>query len=830
MTGPAGGRLTTEVRGRRTTEARGRSMHRTWRRIAVLAAGTLLRAAPALAQVVRGVVVDPADVPVPGVVVQLMDAATNGAAARALTNERGEYRLAPPRPGTYQLHTLRIGFRPVSSEPIALRSGETVTRRLVLTGVPFSLAAVRVEGRSSCRAMGDAAAATFAVWEQARSALTATQLTAGERAVMATTVTYERTMDPLGRRVLEQTASVQSAFVAQPWRSLGPDAVRADGYVSIDRDGWTTYSAPGLDVLLSTSFLEDHCFRLVAGRGQSEVGIAFEPTRERTRNRAVAEIRGTLWLDRASAELRRLEFRYVNLSAEQEAVAGGELAFVRLADGAWAISRWGIRMPALEQGFRAQRSIGSAVRVAAIKVAGGELALATRGTDTLWARAPVVLAGAVLDAASGNPAAGARVRLAGTPLADTTDERGRFRIAGVLPGSYTLEVGTASLDSVRAAYPVPLEFTDSATTVEVRVPTAAQMVGTVCAKTRFAPDAPGILVGSVSMRGDSMPPRNVKVFAEWTDLSLRGTRGAVVDRQRRWFEARTDSRGEFRMCGVPVNTALTLRAESDSAGGAPVDVRIPPNGRFAHVELLLDRMVAGVAVFSGAVFADSTQRAIAGAEIVLPELQKAVLTDEAGAFRVGDVTPGPHRVQVRRLGFGPLDTTITFAANQTVDRRIYLHRVVTLDSVTVVAERVVIPSFEEHRRIGLGHFFTRDELAKQEGRRLSDVLTQLPGIKLVSGVGNKSWVATGRGPRSLNPQCRVREGETKLDPPDCSCYAAVYVDKVLVSRTEVPNINRFAPGDIEAIEYFASPAQTPIEYTELNSQCGVVVIHTRRSP
>jgi len=787
----------------------------------------------AAAQGIRGGVVDGSDVPMPGVVVSMLEAGTDVVAARALTNERGEYRLATPRPGTYRLHTLRIGFRPVTSEPIALRSGEVVTRRLVLTGVPFSLSAVRVEGRSSCRALGDAAVATFAVWEQARTALTATQVTASERAVMATTVTYERTMDPLGRRVLEQAASVQSALVTQPWRSLSPDEVRRAGYVATDRDGWTTYSAPGLDVLLSSSFLEDHCFRLVPGPDAGQLGIAFEPTRERAR-REVAEIRGTLWLDRASSELRRLEFRYVNLTPEQEAAAGGELAFVRLTNGAWAVSRWSIRMPALEQGFRTERAVGSTARVAAVKVAGGELALAVRGGDTLWARPPMVLTGTVLDSASGAPVAGARVRLAGTALADSADARGRFRITGVLPGSYTIDVQTASLDSVRASYPAPLEVTDAATALDVRVPTAAQIVSTVCGKTRFDFDTPGILVGTVAMSSDSMPPRNVKVVAEWNTTSLRAGRDIAVQRQNHWFEARTDSRGEFRMCGVPVNTPLVVRAETDSAGGEPVPVRIPPSGRFARAELVLDRAAVRVAVFSGAVLTDSSARPIAGAEVTLPELSKGVLTNEEGGFRMTQVPPGRHRVQVRRLGFGPLDTTITFAASQTVERRIYLRRVVTLDSVSVVAERVVIRSFEEHRNIGLGHFFTREELAKQEGRKLSEILEQTSGVRVAQGQGNHAWIATSRGQRSLSPTDSLDPSDIRTGANPYLCYAQVYVDRQIVYRHRpgepLFDINSISPDQIEAIEYYASPAQTPAEYTALGSQCGVVVIHTRRSP
>ena len=87
------------------------------------------------AQSVRGVVVDAGDRPVSGVVVLLVDSASN-VAARALSAERGEFRVAATRAGTYRLRTLRIGFRPVVSAPMTIAAGEQVTRRLVLTGLP----------------------------------------------------------------------------------------------------------------------------------------------------------------------------------------------------------------------------------------------------------------------------------------------------------------------------------------------------------------------------------------------------------------------------------------------------------------------------------------------------------------------------------------------------------------------------------------------------------------------------------------------------------------------------------------------------------------------
>ncbi|MDH5235778.1 MAG: hypothetical protein OEW77_12545, partial [Gemmatimonadota bacterium] len=65
----------------------------------------------------------------------------------------------------------------------------------------------------------------------------------------------------------------------------------------------------------------------------------------------------------------------------------------------------------------------------------------------------------------------------------------------------------------------------------------------------------------------------------------------------------------------------------------------------------------------------------------------------------------------------------------------------------------------------------------------------------------------------------------------CACYAQVYRDGVLQNPgapAEPFDVNRIPPEEIEAIEWYASPAETPARYAGLNSACGVYVIHSRR--
>lgn len=85
-------------------------------------AAVLLMPALVEAQVVRGAVIDRGtDAPLAGTLVLLVDSAGT-IARRALTDDAGEYRLHAPAAGTYRVRTLRIGFRPVTSDPFTLWS------------------------------------------------------------------------------------------------------------------------------------------------------------------------------------------------------------------------------------------------------------------------------------------------------------------------------------------------------------------------------------------------------------------------------------------------------------------------------------------------------------------------------------------------------------------------------------------------------------------------------------------------------------------------------------------------------------------------------------
>ncbi|HEX7938399.1 MAG TPA: carboxypeptidase regulatory-like domain-containing protein [Gemmatimonadaceae bacterium] len=801
---------------------------------AVIAVVSLLASRTLNAQSVHGSVTARADGgSVGGAVVQLLNKA-DSAVARALTRDDGSFRLSTSAAGTYRVRTLRIGNRPQVSAPIKLDIGQDLEVSIAFAAVAVSLDTVRVAGRNSCRAYGDTVVATYAIWEQIRGALTAAQLTAASRELTATLMSYERAIDPTFKTVRRQSTNFGVALSGRPWRSMGADSLQRFGYVVDDVNGGRVFMAPDLDVLLSSDFLEDHCMRLARASGDSLIGIEFEPNKDRS---SIPEIRGTVWVDRATAEARRMDFTYENLSvAESDARPGGQMEFLRLKNGAWLIARWNIRMPVVtmastKSGSRSQVLQNQAL-VNEIRVAGGELISVLKGSDTTWARAPLALSGAVLDSASRDPVKGARLTLRGTSLAAVSDKDGKFSIANVLPGEYGLDVRTASLDSVGGTYATTVTFADASTRVRVSVPSGDAFASQFCPSAADSTKVFGYLLGTVALEGDTTPPWNLAVTAQWQD----GKKSVSTS-------ARTDASGTYRMCGVPVGKDIAVRSDLDDTSSAPMRLKIPAKKRFALADIRIPKPAVVVgALFAGSVEAEWSRAPLADAEVVIADLNLSVRTNAQGRFRISSVAPGVHKVSARKVGYAASEQDVTFAGTAPVVRQFLLGGVVSLDPVAVTA-RPLLPDFEEHRALAAGKFLTRAELAKMEGRTLPQILRELNSVDLVQGRGPHAFPRSSRQPRVADPLMpKVGGNEDNVYCPEtlaekfqgvqCQCYAQVYLDKMLMNpgRPTTPfDANSFQPEQLEAVEWYPSQSEMPIEYQKRGATCGVLVLHTRRS-
>ena len=398
------------------------------------------------AQTVRGTVVLRDSTPATGVIVVATDD-RGRAATRTLTTTEGGFLLQLPAPGRFTLELLRIGYRPTRGPVVDIAAGATQTLRLVFDANPVVLSTVNVSVRETCRVSADTGLMVTQAWEEARKAMLSTQLSTDGAPLVAEWIEFDRTLDSAGRRVRDQKVRTQRHPTTHAFRSQPAETLHAKGYVVSD-DKSTTFYAPDADVLLSELFASAHCFRLEnppADRA-SLIGIGFTPAADR---RDVRDIEGTLWLDRASAELRTLEFRYTNLpDAAQSAAAGGQVDFLRLDDGNWLVSRWSVRMPRLEAervgNLRLKRMevSGTKTVLRSVAVTGGEVTRIMRRDSTIYELPGSEVLVQVLQRDTLNRASLATITLDGTDYSARANADGFVQLWPVLSGRYRAHVTT----------------------------------------------------------------------------------------------------------------------------------------------------------------------------------------------------------------------------------------------------------------------------------------------------------------------------------------------------------------------------------------------------
>ena len=534
-----------------------------------------LPAAPIAAQVVRGAVAEQVTgALVAGVLVSLERAGAPQAgqpATSVLTDEKGEYALRAPGPGRYRVSAKRIGARRFTSAEFDLGTGETRRIDIALDAVLFTLPTVVVAVNTMCLTHANQAERVASLWEEARTALTATQLSLRDRLFQGRLTRYVRELDPKSLKVLSESRSDMSGTLFKPSTTLTADSLSKVGFWRDMPDGTSVYDAPDADILTSQAFQRDHCFEATDGGRDRRglVGLAFEPTRARK----VGDVRGTLWLDGRTFELRSLEFHYTRLRSADSAHVGGELTFARLPNGAWLVRRWFIRMP---QYARYQDApIGADLRRPMVLLRPTMYRLIEDGGDVFAQglrlfEKPAVIAGVVLDS-TGRPLGGATVRLAGTPFHTLADSAGRFRLDSLPPGTHTVIAEHASY----AALGMPVD--DQALNLEegttervtLRGANTMDIYARLCEGKSLAKGRTALRV-VLRERGTGNALGALDVWVRWRLASDQQSNPEAT--QYGGVQSRTDVKGVVAFCDLPAGVPVELRLLR------PGDARVPLGG------------------------------------------------------------------------------------------------------------------------------------------------------------------------------------------------------------------------------------------------------------
>ncbi len=547
-------------------------------RLGATIALTLASPQLASAQVLRGRVqsVLPeggAPAAVRGALVELLDS-TRSVVARQISAPNGVFRFLLPATGRYQLDVRRIGYRRATPAPLTVRTDTTVT--VTLDVVAIALPAVTSREVNRCSNDRERGSATSVLWESAVTSMLSAAATMSDSSYVFDLMPSVRTYTVPDAIMLDISLRDERVADVRPWTSLPAADLAEFGYVRLVGRS-LEYVAPDVEALTSAEFLATHCLRLRQDRlSEDIIGVEFAPGERVTR----ADIRGVLWIDRLSQELRAIEYTYAAVPlAVADSLAGGVVEFAPLDGGGWMPSRWMVRSPIPERSFVdavayrgedlrraglpvAVRNVDPPLRATRMQMTGADVQRVRRvvGRDStiIWTRTTATLE-VTAEFTQNNvtmPAMRANVRLSGSDRRGEADVLGRVTFAELPDGEYLVEAVTPTESA--------LHLMPDRTPVTVRAGELRKMQVPVLAPAAAVERAcgpamrGGVISGRVSR--DGRASSNATVSAWRRNIAAGDAAAGDAAELESLGTITADSTGRFLLCGVPRGVELTIIA------------------------------------------------------------------------------------------------------------------------------------------------------------------------------------------------------------------------------------------------------------------------------
>ena len=202
---------------------------------------------------------------------------------------------------------------------------------------------------------------------------------------------------------------------------------------------------------------------------------------------------------------------------------------------------------------------------------------------------------------------------------------------------------------------------------------------------------------------------------------------------------------------------------------------------------------------------------VPGARIRVVNIRKAAVTDSVGRFEFSALRPGQYLVEAVVIGYAPLSAVVVLAADERKDIEFRTDSAgALLPTIFVEGEEQpslirAITVFERRMAGGHGRFITRDDILERRPMRILDMIRFLPGVRM----------------NCYGTSCQVR-----LNHDPRNCQPAVFVDD---QRTSMFVLENTPPNDIEGVEIYRGPSETPPELNNEQARCGgAIALWTRR--
>ena len=208
----------------------------------------------------------------------------------------------------------------------------------------------------------------------------------------------------------------------------------------------------------------------------------------------------------------------------------------------------------------------------------------------------------------------------------------------------------------------------------------------------------------------------------------------------------------------------------------------------------------------------------------------SVMTNDSGAFRIDDAPLGRVLLNARRVGFKSQQKGFKVDAGRAHEINFKLEGVAAadeLDTVLVVAKggSSRMAGFWNRRDIGNGAFITRADIERRNPYAPSDLLRMVSGVRVLENddPSGRPLIQMGRTGEGMS------RGAKNVTSLAASCNVSYYIDGNYVPPGTF-HMDDLSPNAMEAIEVYRGPAETPPQFRQVDTACGLIVIWTREPP
>ncbi len=241
--------------------------------------------------------------------------------------------------------------------------------------------------------------------------------------------------------------------------------------------------------------------------------------------------------------------------------------------------------------------------------------------------------------------------------------------------------------------------------------------------------------------------------------------------------------------------------------------------RLAHWCLAL--LVAAVAVtplaaqarlgrIKGVILETQRRTPIEGARISLVGTERSTTTDARGEFTFDELEPGRYVIQAAAIGYAVLNSPLILKERETLEVEFEADaEAVRLPELSVEEKATPNGPMDWIRRKaeGRGRYITKEDLEAHHTATVPDALRSVAGVRIEC---RANLVCVARMARSAR-----------------NCGPAYFMDGI---PTDPAALWLTPVQEIEGIEVYSGPSETPPELEGIHSRCGVIVLWTRSPP